>query len=548
MPSYHKSQSFVQGAFILAITGFGVRFLGAGLRIILAAILGDEGIGLYMMAYPVYSSLLAVSTAGIPIAVSKLVAEHMATRNYRAAHRVFRVAFIILLIFGSFFSLLLFFGAGYISELVKDPRAYYQLLSLAPAIFIVAVMSSFRGFFQGRQQMLPTALSQIAEQVGRVVSALVLSFLLLPRGLEYGAAGATFGASFGALMSLLVLLYIYFSRRKYFAREMKIYRNGQEATQAFSTILYRIFTLSLPITFGSLAMPLMNLLDMSIVPARLQQLGFSMERATALYGQLTGFAGSIVHFPTVITVALAMSLVPAVSEAQALKNPRLIRNRLNLAIRFALFLGIPAAGGLLVLAEPICFVLFETPGAGYALAMLSPAVIFLALYITSSGALQGLGRTMIPVKNILMGAAVKLVLTWFLTASFLHVGGAALATVSGFFLAAFLNLLQLSRVTSWRFQWVETALKPLLATVLMSLGVSLIYRYSFYYGLQWWQLSERLVAAGALVLAIFAGIILFVVALFLSGAVHQEDLQHIPRIGPRVASWAASYNFHKRKK
>ena len=210
-------QSFVKGAAILTLAGLSVRFVGAFFRIVLAMLISDEGIGLFQMAYPIYSTLLAVSTAGIPIAISKLVAENLARGNYRGAYRTFRIALTILALSGFAISAVLYFGAELFTRVVtQDPRAYLPLISISPAIFLVTVMSAYRGFFQGQQQMMPTALSQIAEQIGRVVIALLLVVILLPRGLEYAAAGASFGAAAGAFCGLVLLMFIWLRQKRSF--------------------------------------------------------------------------------------------------------------------------------------------------------------------------------------------------------------------------------------------------------------------------------------------------------------------------------------------
>ena len=195
--------TFIRGAAILAVAGVIVRFIGAAMRIILAALMGDEGIGLYQMAYPIYSSLLAISTAGIPVAVSKLVSENIALKDFREAMRVFRIALSILSMSGLAIALALLLSAEFLAvNVIEEPRAVYPLLAIAPAIFFVTVMSALRGFFQGQQKMLPTAASQFVEQIGRVVVSLVLTVVLLPVGLEFAAAGAAFGAVVGGVVGL----------------------------------------------------------------------------------------------------------------------------------------------------------------------------------------------------------------------------------------------------------------------------------------------------------------------------------------------------------
>jgi stage V sporulation protein B len=201
-----SNSAFVRGAAILALTGITARVIGAVFRVVLAAILGDEGIGLYQYAYPIYSTLLVLSTAGIPVALSKIMAEKIALGDYLEAQRVFKIAFILLASSGFVITLVMLLGAEFIAlSLIKDAKALYPLLAISPAIFFVTIMASLRGFFQGQQNMTPTALSQLIEQLARVGFSIALVLFLIPAGLEYAAAGATSGAAAGGLAGLLLL-------------------------------------------------------------------------------------------------------------------------------------------------------------------------------------------------------------------------------------------------------------------------------------------------------------------------------------------------------
>ncbi|EEG76626.1 putative polysaccharide biosynthesis protein [Dethiobacter alkaliphilus] len=531
-------QSFLKGAAILTLAGISVRFVGAFFRIVLAMFIGDEGIGLFQMAYPVYSTLLAVSTAGVPIAISKLVAENLARGNYRGAYRTFRVALSILALSGFLISALLYLGAEYFAGFLTDPLAYLPLVSISPAIFLVTVMSAYRGFFQGQQQMMPTAISQIAEQLGRVVIALLLVLFLLPMGLEYAAAGASFGAAAGAFCGLLILVVVWLRQKKQFMHRLK--RQRVKDDENIRAIIYRIFALSVPITLGSLVMPLITLVDLSIVPQQLNAAGFDTIRARALYGQLTGMATPIIHIPTIITVALAISLVPAMSEALALRKNSLVRERSYLAVRMTLLLGIPSAVGLYLLAEPITVLLFDNAEAGQVLAVLSLGVVFLTLYQTTSAILQGLGRTMDPVITLFWGALIKTGLTWYLTASpQLHIRGAALATVIGFGIAAILNVQRVQRLADMPLRPVETLLKPLVASVGMAVAVLSIYSnfdllHSF--------LSPSAAEKGVTLVAIIVGALAYAVLLFLLGGIRREDLLLLPKIGEPLVRLAEKFH------
>lgn len=521
-------QSFVKGAAILTLAGASVRFVGAFFRIFLAVLIGDEGMGLFQMAYPVYVSLLAVSTAGVPIAISKLVAENLAYGNYRGAYKIFRVALTLLALSGLAVSLGLYFGADFIARVItQDARAYYPLISISPAIFLVTVMSAYRGFFQGQQQMIPTALSQIVEQVGRVVSALLLAMFFLPRGLEFAAAGASFGAVAGAFCGLALLLFISLRQRKEFIGKLRSQRIPER--EKAEKIIPRIVALAVPITLGSLVMPLIAIVDLFLVPQRLHAAGFDTSRATALYGQLTGMASPLVNIPTIVTVALAISLVPAISEALALGKEKLIQDRSYLAVRLTLLLALPSTFGLFLLAEPITILLFQNAEAGGVLAVLSLSVVFLTLFQVTSAILQGLGRTMIPVTSMLWGAALKTVLTWQLTAlPALHINGAALGTVAGFGVAALINLYRVQTLTGMPLRPLELLAKPLLASLGMAAAVLMIYpRLAALHPL----LGLSLAAKAATLGSVLAGVLVFGLLLLLLGGIRRSELLLLPRIG-----------------
>ncbi len=535
--------TFIKGAAILAVAGVIVRFVGAPMRILLAAIIGDEGIGLFQMAYPIYSSLLAISTAGIPVAISKLVAENLAFKDYREAMRVFRIALLILSLTGLAISLLLIFGANFVAVTVaRDARAVYALQAIAPAIFFVTVMSAIRGFFQGQQQMVPTALSQLLEQAGRVAVSLILAVLLLPVGLEFAAAGAASGAVAGGILGLGLLLVLYWRSRKSYQRLIESQASHNPA--GYGKIVSRIFSLAIPITFGSLILPLITLIDLAVVPRRLQEIGLPVERATQLYGQLTGMAGSVVYFPNVVALALSMSLVPAVSEAFALRSTTLIKSRSAIAIKLTALFCIPAAVGLYLLATPITVLLFRNAEAGYSLAYMAWSVIPLCLYVTTTGVMQGLGRPIVPVLNMVYGGAVKTVLAWYLTAlPALNIGGAALATVVGIGVAAVLNLYHVARHTGWRFRLGELVLKPGLAVTIMAVSVSLSYRLLLRLGLP--MLPESLANGAAVIAAITAGLCVYGAALLLLGSLSREELALVPWVGGRLVRLAERFRLLK---
>lgn len=528
-----SSTSFIKGAAILALTGLAARGIGAIFRIVLAAILGDEGIGLFMYAYPIYSTLLILSTAGIPVAVSKIMAEKIALHDYLEALRVFKVAFTILTITGLGITLVLALGAELFASLViRDMQAVYPLLAISPAIFFVTIMAALRGFFQGQQNMVPTAASQMLEQLVRVVFSLILVFILLPVGLEYAAAGASSGAAAGGLAGLILLAILYRNRRR--DLDALARKQGSHEPAPVKKIISRLFGLAVPVTIGGLVIPLMSLIDLVIVPRQLQAAGFDLESSRALYGQLTGMAGPVVYFPNVVALALSISLVPVISEALTLGNKIMTQNRSAVAIKLTVLFSVPASVGLFLLAEPVTLLLYNNAEAGYSLAYLSWSVVPLCLYVTTTGILQGLGKPILPALNMFYGGIVKIILAWFLTAvPALNVGGAAIATVAGVSMAAALNLFHVARYTGWRGSWRELFLLPVLSVSAMSLVVILV--YNLVYRLAGPHLSPGLQNGAAAFAAIAAGAAGYGACLLLSGSLSRAELQMMPFIGARLA-------------
>lgn len=520
-----SKDTFIKGALILTIAGVIVKIIGAVNRILLSRLLGGEGIGLYQLAYPIYLLALSISSAGIPVAISILVAEKVALADYQGANRVFRLSLILLSVLGIFFTVLLWFGAQWLIDwhFIRDPRAYYAILALTPAIFFVTILASYRGYFQGLQMMVPSAISQIVEQLVRVVTMIALAFMLLPRGIEYAAAGATFGAAPGAFLGLIVLLYYYYRARPVVKEQIRL--QTIKSTESGGRIIARIIQLAIPVSLASIMVPIVANIDLLIVPARLEVAGYSTEQATELYGYLTGMAVSLINLPTILTASLAASLVPAISEAFTLGNRNVIIDRTAMAMRLTILICFPSFVGMWLLAAPISQMLYGTPNAGTSIAILSLGVVFLGIHQTTTGVLQGLGRTGIPVKNLIFSAGIKVVLSYILTAiPSLGIKGASWATVADFFFAAVLNMYWVGKLIGFTLDLRETG-KALVSVVIMGVIVS----YSYNYGME-------LLASNTLstIAAITIGALSYGVSLLLVGGVKESDLKMVPTIGPKL--------------
>lgn len=519
----NKKQSFFQGALILGIAGLIIKVIGAVFRIPLANIIGDGGMGYYQTAYPIYVLLLTLSTAGIPTAISKMVAECNALDNPKEAHRVFKVSFLLLFVIGILSSTILFFGAGPIVEHLKNPGAKYAMMAIAPALLFVPLMAAYRGYFQGMQKMAPTAVSQVVEQLFRVIAGLTLAIALVPKGVQYAASGASFGATSGAIGGLIAVVVIYYGNRKKIHRDMKhdLHKGGELTGK----ILMRIFIIAIPITIGAAIMPIMNTIDVEIVIDRLQKTNYSPEAANCLYGQLTGMAGPLINFPQVLTQAIAMSLVPAVAAAYQKNDIVFLRYNIALGMRTAMIIGLPCALGFMALSEPIMLLLYPAQkasavSAAPCLFVLAIGVIFLSSVQTTTGILQGIGKQWIPVVNLMGGAIVKVYLTYTLTGiESINVKGAAIGTVSAYIIASFLNILAVKMYTGVRFNVMQTWIKPLISALVMGELVWLTH----------WFLVGTVGNSLATVLAIVVGVIVYGMMLFLTKSITNEELRMLPK-------------------
>ncbi len=530
-----KKNSFIQGAVILAVSGIIVKLIGAVSRIYLSRLLGGEGIGLYQMAYPIYLLCLSISTAGLPVAISIMVSERNAIHDFLGGQRILKIALSVLTLTGLLFSVGLFFGSSVLIDhhIVRDPRAYWSLIALAPAVFCATISATMRGYFQGLQNMTPTAVSEVIEQFIRVVTMIGLAIILLPKGLEFGAAGATFGAAPGAAAAILTLGWFYWHDRKH--RKMW-YMSQDKSIVPDSTwnIMKRLFILAIPVSCANIMIPIVSNIDLFIVPKRLEVAGFNVEQATTLFGYLTGMATALINMPTIVTSSMSSSLVPGISEASIKKDFDTIRRRARTALRLASVFTLPAAIGLGVIATPISTMLYATPNAGPCIAVMSIGIFFLGIQQVTTGILQGLGKTAVPFINLIVSGCVKVAFSWNLTAMpQFGVLGAAFATDTDFAVAAALNLLFLYRYMRFNMDYGHL-LKVAIASAVM--GVAVYFSFGAIIG----AIHSNTLSA---LLAICVGVVVYALGILLTKAIKPEDVRTMPKIGPKLAAIIEKISF-----
>lgn len=528
------NKKFLKGTLILTASSMVVKVIGSVNWIILSRILGGEGIGLYQMGFPIYLMAITVSSAGIPVAISIITAEKVAENDFFGAKRVFNVSLRLLFISGLVFSSALWFGAGWLIEnhWIRDARAYYSIIALAPAVFFVTFLASFRGYLQGWQIMMPTAASEVVEQLMRVVTMIVFAYMFMPYGLEYAAGGASMGAGVGAFCALLVLMWFY-ARLK---RSLKDKMQGAVAAkkpEAAGKIIMRLLKLALPVSLSSLMLPVVANLDLLIVPQRLEAAGFSVGESTELFGYLTGMAVPLVNLATIFTAAMTINLVPAISESRTLKDAAGIKAKISTAFRVAMIITMPCSVGLYFLAGDVAALIYNAPGAAGAIRTMSFGIFLLGLHQISTGILQGLGKTALPVIAMILAAAIKVCLSWVLTARpELGINGASLATLADFGIAALLNMVFIYKHAHYSLS-LDGIFKPALASALMGSAV---------YGV---LVAAQGFGAWAILAAMIVAVPVYAVALAGFGGLTKEDLEDIPFIGRRVLAVGRRFGYFK---
>lgn len=547
-----ESNSLVRGAMILAVAGMLSRVMGMAWVILLPRVLTEVGMGLLQMVRPIYYAGTVIAVAGLPVAVSKLVAEKAAERDANGVLRVVYITLLLTLMTGFACSAAIIAGAGPISRhVLKDAGAYLPLIGVAPSILFLALCSALRGAFQGLMQMGPSALSQVVEQFVRVVGTVVLAALLVGRGVEWGAAGAAAASGLGALASFCVLAvaWIPMHRVAAVARQGNgrgslwngtTWQRKRRATpEGWSALVQRLVMLAVPVVMGAIFFPLMGLLDTVLVPGRMVAVGFSQTEVRAWFGYL-GMASSLVSVPNVLTMAIAASLVPSVADAMARGSLFGMQRRVVQALRVAILLVLPAAVGMYALATPLSSVLFGYPEAAVPLAILAYGSVGLGLYQATTAALQGMGQMMTPVRHLVVGVAVKLVLNYTLSGiPAMGIRGAAWGTVAGFTIAAALNLWVLWRSLGRLIDGYVSVAAPAAGVFAMVPVVTWLYeavRGVFGPRFAEFGLPGGAVTGMALMGAVACGVVTYGVVVILLGAVKQHDLEAIPRLGPGMAN------------
>ena len=524
--AHDTKQSFMKGAAILTASTLIVKLLGLLFSIPLANFIDPEGMSHFYIAYNIFGLFLMLSTAGLPVAVSRMVGTATSQGRLREADRVFSVAFWLFFSLGLFGCLVMFFGADQIAQWYGSPDANYAIMALAPTLFFISIESSLRGYFQGRSNMVPTATSQTIEAVTKVIIGVGLAFYIIRNVTvdrdRWAAVGAIIGVSVSAGLGAAYLLSCKFVQSR---RDRGRRLEDEEPLTSRQQTLLNLMRFAVPITIGSCFLSLLDTVDGAILMQRLQTgAGFTQEMADWWNGTL-GNARKFFDLPGAFVVPISTSLLPILSGAIAAKDQRQVDRISSTALRVTLLIGIPSSVGMAIFARPICqLLLYNQPevaeSAAPLLTMLSLAIAFSGLLFTTNSILQSFGRATRPVVDMAVGGVVKVVLSYVLIGiPEIAAMGSAISTVVSYVVMVVLNLIAIRSSLPHMDSIVKTALPLLLSAGVMG-GIS----YGFYWVLTRW-ISPQIAVLPAIILAI----VVYAVCVVLFRGVSYDDVVMLPK-------------------
>lgn len=464
MANQGKKNTFFGGVATLATGVIIVKLIGALYKIPLANVLGEEGYSYFNTAYNIYNVLLMISTAGLPVALSKTISEANSLGRYNQVNKVFRVALATFLVLGTISTLIMFCGAEFITNLMNSPDSSASVRALAPAALCVCCMAAFRGYFQGHGNMAPTSTSQVIEAAFKLVLGLALAYMLAKQSIALASAGAILGVTIGTAVSVVFLLFT-FSRQ----RER---RRSNDLPDPAGRILATLVAVAVPITIGSSVTNIVYLVDNALILSQLKNmLGMTQEQADSMYG-IYSAAGTLYSLPSSLMIPFTASILPAVAAARSRRDKLGASRVAESAMRVGMLLALPAGFGLTALAHPITAMLFPTYDnavAGGCLTWLGIASIFVCIMLLSNSILQANGIVNLPVAIAAIGGVIKLVTNYTLVGrESIGVVGAAIGTLLCFAAVACMDLFVIYRIVPAPPRLNRIFVKPLVASALMA--------------------------------------------------------------------------------
>ena len=531
-----KSNFIVQGS-ILALAGILSRIIGIAKRVPMQHIIGNTGNGYYSVAFEIYNIMLIISCYSLPLAVSKVVSAKLSKKQYKNAERAFHCALAFSVLTGGLcFAVAEIFG-DYLATIMKQPMSAMALKVLGPAILLVAIMGVFRGYFQGLGTMMPTAISQIIEQIFVMIVSIAGAYFCFQKGVKvgnllhnenyayaYGAAGATLGTVVGALTGLLFLLLVYMAYRPRMKRLLA--KDSDEAVDSYKTIFRLMILTMLPVLLSSTVYNISNIIDIRIYNAVMTQKGLEDVMAS-IWGIYSGEYKVLINVPIALANAMCASIVPTLSALFVQHDTKTIRTKISQAMRFTMLIAIPSAVGLAVLARPTVTLLFndDVALATELLHLGTISVVFLSMSTLTNGVLQGINRMKVPVCNALIALIIHVIFLYATMQMGMGVHAVVYANILFAIIVCILNHLAIRKYTQYKQEVYKTFLLPIIASAAMG---AVIFALNMLLNNVLANVSTKISSAIIVFVGITIGVTVYFAVLLMLKGVTENDLKRIP--------------------
>lgn len=536
-----RKESFMQGVMAMMFAQVLIKIIGLVYRLYLTNKegFGDEGNAIYSAGYQIYALLLTLSSIGVPGAISKLISEKNAQGNYKAAHRIFKIALAVFSAIGFIGTLILFLGADYIANvMLQIPEAEMTLVALSPAVFFVSIASVMRGYFAGMQNLTASAKSQTYEQVFKTLLTVILVEIVgLATGLNTTlmAAGANLATTLAVVLSFFYLYRYYNINKKEIWKQTSLDTNYKYESPL--KIIKSLLFVSIPMSLSSLISAINKNVDGVTVVRGLKNF-MTEAQATAQYGILMGKVDILIGLPLSFNIAFATALVPSVSASKVQGDDKNIQKRVSFSLLITILLGLPCTLGLCIFAQPILNLLFPNATAGAEILQVAAfTVIFTVIAQTINGALQGIGKLAVPAIALGVGVLVKFILNLILVPmENIGILGAAFSSVVCHMISCGIGFAVLRKYVKLELSFTKAIIKPILATIIMSISSYFIYLKLLAI------MPERI----STIIALISAVIIYILAVIVLKIFTEEDIKSFPG-GNKIYSILLKMGIYKEK-
>ena len=526
MSEPQKKQNFLQGTALLAMAAVIVKLVGALYKIPLNAIIGEKGFGYFSTAYEIYNVLLMISTAGLPVAMSRMISQASSLENYNQVRQIYSTARRIFLILGASGSILMTVFCRQLAAFWNQPDAWAAIGFLGPCVLLICIMSAFRGYFQGQSNMLPTAVSQVLEVITKLIvgMAAALAFLKLTDSIPLAAGGAILGVTVSCVVSSVYLFGKF--RRSY--RELP---RTEDQAASFGKTARELLKIAVPITISSTCLSIITSFSSKIYMGQLLSSGVSQESADIMRG-IHVMTQTIYNMPCAFITPITVSIIPAITAQIALKKYRQTRLTEESAIRITGIVAMPCSLGIIALAQPITALLGRYSGERLVLAtqmmtVLGVSLVFNALVLVTTSIMQAHGNVTRPVINMLIGGVLKLIVVYVLTGNpAIGIVGTPIGTLLSYVVICILNIYSIHTLVEDPPQILKNLIRPFCAACIMALCAWLV----------WWDLGKLGITSRLILCAIpvGVGVVVFLIAAVILKVITREDCLLLPK-GEKIA-------------